>query len=67
MLNCQEVSRLYSEAQDRELSLKENVSLKLHIVMCSGCRNFGKQMHTIRQAMQAFAKGEHERPDRTDE
>lgn len=67
MLNCQEVSRLHSEAQDRELSLKENVSLKLHVVMCTGCRNFGKQMHTLRQAMQGFANGEDERSDRADE
>ncbi len=67
MLNCQEVTRLYSQAQDRELSLKENVSIKLHIAMCSGCRNFGKQMQTIRRAMQAFAKGQDDRSDRPDD
>ena len=67
MLSCQKITRLYSEAQDRELSLQERVSIKLHVAMCSACRNFGKQMQTIRQAMQAFAQGGSERTERPDE
>jgi hypothetical protein len=67
MLNCQKATRLYSEAQERELSLKENMSLKMHVMMCSGCRNFGKHMYTIRQAMRAFAEGADEHFERSDE
>lgn len=60
MLNCHEVTRLLSESQERSLALKERVSLKIHVLMCSGCRNFGKQMHVLRLAMRAYAKGENE-------
>ena len=40
MLNCQQVTRLLSESQERTLTLQERISLKMHGMMCSGCRNF---------------------------
>lgn len=61
MLNCHEVTRLYSEAQERELTLKERMGLQMHVLMCDGCRNFGKQMHTLRRVVRAYARGEDER------
>lgn len=67
MLNCQKVTRLYSESQERKLTLNEQMSLKMHVMMCSGCRNFGKQMHTLRQAARAYAKGEDELAAKADE
>lgn len=67
MLNCQEVTRLYSESQERALNLQERISLKMHVMMCSGCRNFGKQMHTLRQVARAYAKGADERTGKTGE
>lgn len=67
MLNCQEVTRLYSESQERTLNLQERISLKMHVMMCSGCRNFGKQMHTLRQVARAYAEGADERTGKTDE
>ncbi|PIQ11022.1 MAG: hypothetical protein CO125_11700 [Hydrogenophilales bacterium CG_4_9_14_3_um_filter_59_35] len=67
MLNCQEATRLLSESQERTLAWQERLSLKMHLMMCSGCRNFGKQMHTLRQVAHAYAKGEDERTDKTGE
>lgn len=67
MLNCKKATRLLSESQDRTLAVPERMSLKMHVMMCSGCRNFGKQMHTLRQAARAYAKGEDERLGKTDE
>jgi hypothetical protein len=69
MLNCHKATRLISESQDRELSLKENMTLKMHTGICSGCRNFGKQINFIHQAMQKFSKGGKEQKliDRHDE
>lgn len=61
MLNCQSVTKLLSEAQERKLSLSEKVSLKMHLMMCSGCHNFGQQMHTIRHMARAYAKGKNEK------
>lgn len=57
MLNCREATRLYSEAQERELTFKERALLRMHIAMCSGCRNFGEQMGFLRDVMRAYAKG----------
>lgn len=56
MMNCREATRLMSEAQDRKLTLAENAELKFHKMMCTGCRNFGKQMDSLRLFMQDFAQ-----------
>jgi heterodisulfide reductase subunit B len=49
-----------SESQERPLSVPEKMSLKLHTMMCSGCRNFGEQMGAIRQMTRAYVKGKSE-------
>lgn len=60
MLNCKNVTRLFSEGQERPLTLNERMSLKMHVMMCSGCRNFGQQMDTLRQVTRAYAKRNNE-------
>jgi len=55
MLNCEEATRLLSERQDRALSLTECTQLKLHTMMCSGCREFGRQMTTLRDLVRGHA------------
>ena len=57
MLTCQQVTRLLSEAQDRELRLKEKLPLKLHLMMCSGCTNFRQQLDFLRRAAREYAQG----------
>lgn len=54
MLNCREVTHLLSEAQDRKLDLIERLPLKVHLVMCQGCRNFDKQLHLLRAATRSY-------------
>lgn len=61
MLNCKATTRLVSEAQERQLSLREKMGLKVHLMMCSGCRNFSQQIPFLRQTMRAFAQGRDER------
>ncbi|MFC6631678.1 zf-HC2 domain-containing protein [Microbulbifer taiwanensis] len=61
MKNCREITRLLSESQERELSLKERTSLKLHLAICSGCRNFSKQMGSLRSITRAYTRGAPER------
>lgn len=56
MLNCREATERISQAQDRKLSLLESVPLRLHLMMCSGCRNFSQQMPFLRDAMRAFRR-----------
>ncbi len=60
MMNCQHFTRLISEAQDRPLSLSEKMALKVHVIMCAGCKNFSLQLPFISQAMRAYAKGKDE-------
>lgn len=57
MLNCQEATRLISESQERPLSLPEKMTLKMHLMMCTGCKNFSLQVPFLSQAMRAYAKG----------
>lgn len=52
MMNCQEATRLMSEALDRPLSGQERFALRLHTMLCRGCNNYGKQMVFIRRATQ---------------
>lgn len=63
MMNCKEATRLLSEKKDRELSGKENASLKFHTMMCSACRNFGKQMDSISVFAQSYVKAKEKNND----
>ncbi|MDP2440054.1 zf-HC2 domain-containing protein [Rhodoferax sp.] len=58
MMNCQHCTRLISESQDRPLTLAEEISLKVHVMMCSGCKNFSLQLPFLSQAMNAYANRE---------
>lgn len=53
MMNCDEATRLMSEAQERPLTLSEKTSLRFHTMMCTGCRRFGEQMTLLRQLTKA--------------
>lgn len=55
MKSCLEATRLMSEAEERPLQLPERLSLAFHTAICSGCRNFGRQMPLLREAMRRYA------------
>ena len=38
-LSCRQVVHLLSQRQDRKLSLSEKLSLRLHLLICRGCRS----------------------------
>lgn len=67
MLNCREVTRLLSESQERTLGVSERVSLKMHLLLCAGCRNFGQQMGSLRQIARAYVQGADQRRDQADD
>jgi len=60
MMSCRQATRLMSDRQERKLTVKENVSLKLHIMMCFACQNFGKQMNVLRKISKAYINEERE-------
>ena len=57
MMSCEKATRLISEAQERALSLTEKIKLKMHVMMCAGCKNFSLQVPFLSKAMKAYAKG----------
>ncbi|GAB4118072.1 MAG: zf-HC2 domain-containing protein [Sideroxydans sp.] len=60
MMNCREATQLMSEAQERELALKERMALGMHTLMCKGCHNYKQQMTALRKITRAYAKGVNE-------
>lgn len=44
MLNCKQATELMSQERERSLRIGERLGLCFHVAMCSGCRNFRKQM-----------------------
>lgn len=57
MLSCKEVTAICSAEMERPLKLGEKVSLRTHLMMCSGCTNYRRQIKALRQVMQAYAEG----------
>jgi hypothetical protein len=56
MLTCRQATQLLSEKQDRQLVLKAQSSLQLHLLICRSCRRFGQQMKTLSQLSKDFRK-----------
>lgn len=50
MINCKEASRLSSESQDRSLTLRERVSLRLHLIGCKLCSRYTHQLKFLSDA-----------------
>ncbi|WGL17130.1 hypothetical protein PVT68_02230 [Microbulbifer bruguierae] len=38
------------------MSRKEQMALKIHIMVCRGCRNFGDQMTALRSFSKSYSK-----------
>jgi hypothetical protein len=55
MLSCRQVTRLVSQGLDRELGFAERVKLRVHLAICDGCTQFGRQMAFLREATARLA------------
>lgn len=58
MLSCRDASRLTSQALDKPLSLRERLSLRLHLFICLGCQVFARQLQQIRKTCQRIENSE---------
>ena len=56
MLSCKEVTRLVSRGLDRELTFGERTSLRVHFVICKGCRNVNRQLAFLRRALKKLSE-----------
>ena len=57
MLSCKEVTELCSQELERPLRLGERMSVGTHLMMCTGCTNFRKQMALLRVVARTYAEG----------
>ena len=58
MLSCREVTQLVSESLDRRLSLRQRVSMKMHLMMCRLCSRYNKQLAGLRDTFRLHAMRE---------
>ena len=47
---------MMSEGQDRSLGAAERVLLQAHLLVCSGCTAFGKQLEFLRKAIRRLGE-----------
>lgn len=60
MLSCKQTSLIVSQSYDRRLLWRERIGIRLHLMLCTACSNFKRQMDFIRQALHHFASQEWE-------
>jgi hypothetical protein len=53
--SCREVTQLVSEGLDRDLAVGERLAMRLHFLICRGCRNVVPQFAFLRQAVQKLS------------
>lgn len=58
MMTCRQATRLASEEMDRALAGSERFALKLHTLLCVGCRHYRQQLSFIRQACRHESAGD---------
>ena len=54
---CRQVTRLQSDALERDLSLPSRLGLRMHLLVCGWCRRYGRQIRFLRQAVQDHPDG----------
>ena len=54
-LPCREASRLASESLDRDLGAIDRLALRSHLLCCSACRRYRRQIGLLRDAMRQIA------------
>lgn len=52
MYSCEQAAKLSSRAMEEPLGALERIQLRLHLMMCSGCTNFSRQIEFLRRASQ---------------
>lgn len=51
MLSCKQSSQIISASLDRQLTTRERLALKLHLLICKYCNRFNLQLQALRVAM----------------
>jgi predicted anti-sigma-YlaC factor YlaD len=54
-LPCREIARLASESLDRDLGRLERVALGSHLLYCTACRRYRRQVAFVNSALRRLA------------
>ena len=57
MMKCRQVTELCSRELEQPLSAAEAINVRMHVLMCTGCNRFRRQIRSLRDAAQAYADG----------
>lgn len=53
-LSCQGMSHIASESLDRDVRGGERLALQMHVLYCTSCRRFLRQITFLRSALRRF-------------
>ena len=53
---CQQMVETISQSMERKLTLRERITLKLHLWICAWCQWYMEQLHIIRDAARSKAE-----------
>lgn len=56
MLTCKQASQLISKSLDRELTWRERLAVRAHLLICKYCKRFSQQLIVMRVALSRMAK-----------
>lgn len=57
MLMCRDLAEIASDYIDGELSGRQNLSVKMHLMMCKGCRTFVGNLRLSNRLLSAHSSG----------
>lgn len=49
MMSCAKAARLMSDRMNQSLSRRLRVALRVHLLMCAGCRRYEKQLQLLQR------------------
>ncbi|WP_226691198.1 MULTISPECIES: zf-HC2 domain-containing protein [Rodentibacter] len=53
-MNCLQTTQKLSESQERRLTLKEQIGVKSHLLICPHCRNFQRNCASLSHLIKQF-------------
>lgn len=60
LTSCKHASRLISEQLDHPLALSQRIMLRIHLMMCTNCVFFGRQIKALKNIIGRHADPEDE-------
>lgn len=56
LLSCRHTSLLLSQREERPLSRRERLALRLHLLICVYCRRYARQLRRLRRMLRHLGR-----------